>query len=508
MGNHSDNSKRIVKNTLFLYLRHLFIMFISFFSARIVLDKLGVVDFGIQNVVGGMASLFTFFRTSLSNATQRFLSIAIGRQSEIEALNVFKQHQSIYIVLTATLLFLFETIGLYFFYHKLVIPQDRLNAAFWVYQFTVISLCVTLLSVAYDAVLVAHENMKIYSYIGIYEAIGKLLIAFAIAYSPVDRLISYAFLLTCIAVSIRIFYTFYCKRYYQECSFHFLWNKKEVKDTFSFISWNFIGTAVWAINNNGIDILLNIFFGPAVNAAKGVANQVCFAITNFSNGFLTSVQPQLIKTFAAKDFDYLYVLFFRSSKYSFLLLWLFCFPFFFVIDDILNIWLKNVPNYASSFVFLILLYSLVNSLNQPIWILAQAVGKLKWYICIGSGVFLMVFPVSYLFLNMGFTPNSVFKVNIVVRILYLITVFMILRRNVYISCRRYFKESLRPIFLVVFTSALLATLVSRIIVNVPYAHWTHAFISFFINICVIAFLGLSNQERSFVVTKILRIAKR
>ncbi len=504
MSSQIRNSKRIVKNTMFLYFRHIFIMFLSFFSARIVLDKLGVVDFGIHNVVGGMAGLFAFFRSSLSNATQRFLSIALGNNSDEELVRTFRQHQSIYIAITLIILFLLETIGLYFFYNKLVIPVERMKAAFWVFQLTTASLCITLLSVVYDAVLIAHENMKIYSYVSIFEALAKLAIAYAIALSPVDKLISYAFLLFCVALCIRLFYSFYCKRLYKECFFRFLWVKQEVKKTFAFISWNFIGTAVWAINNNGIDILLNIFFGPIVNAAKGVASQVSFAITNFSNGFIVSVQPQLIKSYAAKDYEYLYTLFFKSSKYSFLLLYFFCFPFFFVIDDVLDIWLKKVPDYASSFVFLILLYSLVNSLNQPIWTLAQAVGKLKTYICIGSAIFLMVFPISYVLLRLGFSPNSVFETNVVVRAIYIITVFAIMRKYIYISIRRYFKETLVPIFIVVILTAIPAILFREVVESFTYSHWACSGFAFFLNVAIVGLFGLSKTERALVKSKILK----
>lgn len=504
----SNKSKRIIKNTLFLYLRHLFIMFVSFFTARIVLDRLGVVDYGIQNVVGGLASMFAFFRSSLSNATQRFLSIALGHDSIEETKKTFKQHQSIYVVITLVLLVLLETAGLYIFYNKLIIPLERMTAAFWVYQFTVISLCITLLSVVYDAVLIAHENMKIYSYVGIFEALSKLAIALGIAFSPVDRLITYAFLLLVAAVLIRIFYTVYCKRMYSECSFSFLWNKKDVKNTFTFISWNFVGTAVWAINNNGIDILLNMFFGPVVNAAKGVANQVNFAVTNFSNGFLTSVQPQLTKSYASRDFEYLYSLFFKSTKYSFLLLWFFCYPIFFVVDEALHLWLTNVPTYASSFVCLILLYSLVNSFNQPVWILAQAVGKLKWYICIGSFVFLMIFPISYVLLKLGYSPNSVFIANVAVRAVYIVVVFMILRRYICIPIRDFLAEAIKPVLKVLTVAMLPLMIFCYVVKDAPYAHFLCACLAFVWNIFVIYVLGLSRVERSFVALKILKVVKR
>ena len=317
----SQKSKRLLKNTLFLYLRMMFVMGVSFFTSRVVLDKLGVIDYGIQNVVGGMASMFIFFRSSLSNASQRFFSIAIANGDLEFARKTFCQHQTIYIALAVFVILLAETIGLWFVMYKLVIPSDRLNAALWIYQFALISLVLTLLSVVYDAILISHENMRIYSYVGIYEGIAKLIIAYLISVAPFDRLIFYAMLTMLVALSIRLFYGFYCKKKYNECQFKIVFDKQNIKETTAFISWNFIGTAVWAVNNQGIDILLNLFFGPIVNAAKAIATQINGVITNFTSNFFVSVQPQITKSYANNDFDYLMKLFYASSKYSFFLLW-------------------------------------------------------------------------------------------------------------------------------------------------------------------------------------------
>lgn len=506
----SQKSKRLLKNTLFLYLRMMFVMGVSFFTSRVVLDKLGVIDYGIQNVVGGMASMFIFFRSSLSNASQRFFSIAIANGDLEFARKTFCQHQTIYIALAVLVILLAETIGLWFVMYKLVIPSDRLNAALWIYQFALISLVLTLLSVVYDAILISHENMRIYSYVGIYEGIAKLIIAYLISVAPFDRLIFYAMLTMLVALSIRLFYGFYCKKKYNECQFKIVFDKQNIKETTAFISWNFIGTAVWAVNNQGIDILLNLFFGPIVNAAKAIATQINGVITNFTSNFFVSVQPQITKSYANNDFDYLMKLFYASSKYSFFLLWFLCLPVILHTDFLLGIWLKDVPEYASVFAKLILGYSLVNVLTNPTWSVALASGNLKKYICIGSFVFLMSFPFAYVLLKNGMPPTTVLIANMVIRFFYMWVVLFIIREYVPLSIYTYFKSVLIPIVLVIGCSGVLCFILN---INMQDHKILNSCIFGMMNVVInsicIFFVGLNENERHVLCLNIKkRIMKR
>ena len=393
--------------------------------------------------------MFAFFRSSLANVTQRYLNIELGKNELNKATETFCIHQTIYIFIAVILVFLLETVGLWFLYNKLVIPEERMNAAFWVFQFTVFSLILTILSVVYDSVLISHENMKIYSYVGIVEGGMKLLIAYLIIVSTFDKLIVYSFLLFLLALCIRLFYSYYCGKHYKECKFTFCWNGNETKKAFSLVGWNTIGTMVWSINDQGINILLNLFFGPAVNAARGVSSHLANAINNFGTNFYTSVRPQLVKSYAAKDYEYLYKLFFASSKYSVFLLWFFCLPAMLCINMVLEIWLGDVPEYTNVFTVWILAYSMVNILNDPIWSLALAVGRLKWYILIGSGVFLLAFPLAYIFLSMGYSPVCVFQCMFGVRIAYICVVLWIIRWYIPISIKKYLQDVIVPIFLVI-----------------------------------------------------------
>lgn len=470
-------------------------MFIAFFTSRVVLDKLGIVDFGINNVVGGLASMFVFFRSSLSNVTQRYLNIELAKGDTNSAQTIFCQHQTLYICIAIGVIILAESIGLWFVCYKLNIPPERHGAAMWVYQFTVISLAITLLSVVYESAIIAHEDMKVYSYIGIYEGIAKLVIAYVISIMPYDRLITYSFLQQAVSVSVMLYYIHYCSKHYKECHFRFVWNKENIRDAFSMIGWNTIGTAVWAINDQGINILLNMFFGPAINAARGIAFQINNAVNNFGNNFYVAVRPQLVKSYAIKNYDYLYELFFRSSKYSVYLLWFFCLPVSLCINTILHLWLKEVPPHTGNFTVLVLAFSLVNILNTPIWSLALAVGKLKWYILIGSGVSLLSFPISYGCLKIGCAPESAFIVCVAVRMVYVLVVINIIRRYIPFSVKRYISDVILPSAMVLALSGCLSVGCSFLFPNT---------FAFQILICVICLVtttvsiltvGLKRDER-------------
>ena len=499
-----SKSKRIAKNTLFLYVRMFFLMGVTLFTSRVLLDKLGIEDFGIYNVVGGFAAMFIFFRSSLSNATQRFLNVELGRGNTVNARRVFAQHFTLYIIAAALVLVVGETVGLWFVHNKLVIPENRLMAAVWVYQFTLISLCFTLVSIVYDSEIIAHEDMNVYSFIGIFEGIAKLTIAYVISMSHYDRLIVYGFFMMLLSLSVQCFYVAYCSRHYEESRVSFIWDRKLLKDTAGIVGWNSVGTAIYAVNDSGVNILLNLFFGPVVNAARAVSYQISNAINGFASNFFVSVRPQIVKSYANGEREYLMKLFYNSSKFSFFLLWLFCLPLSFAINPILHLWLKQVPEYTSTFTIWILTYSLVNVLNNPVWAVALAIGKLKRYISIGGGVFLLVFPLSYVALQLGCSPVSVFAIMVAVRLCYLIVVLHIIKRYVDFSFSRYFRDVVRPVVSVVIISlAIVAAIRAVLPTSLPF---TFAFIALAVAVVgfSIYFTGISKDERAFAVSAIYR----
>ena len=401
-------------------------------------------------------------------------------------------------IISVIILVVAEIVGLWFLENKLVIPQDRQFAAFWVFQFTVVSLSFTLLSIVYDSVIIARENMKIYSYVGIVEGLIKLGIAYIISIIHFDRLITYSFLLSLVSIGLVVFYASYCSSCYPEARFKISMNKSSIRNTFSFISWNVLGTAVWAINDQGINILLNLFFGPVVNAARGVAFQINQALNQFTSSFFTAIRPQIMKSYASKDSDYLYKLLYSSSKYSVYLLWYFALPVMICIDSILSLWLKSVPEYTNVFTIWILIFSLVNTSNNPIWALALAIGRLKWYIIIGSFVFLMTFPIAYIVLLIGFSPVSVFIVSAIVRAVYVFVALIIIKHYFELSLRDYMIAVFLPILQVVAISGTLSYLIKNIFPDNVYGILLIALTTTIIITCCIFFVGVNTSEKKTI----------
>lgn len=484
------------------------LMLISLFTARVLLDKLGVEDYGIYNVVGGLAGMFTFFSSSLTNASQRYLNIALGKNDVNAASQIVRQHFTLYLVICVVVVIAAETIGLWFVCNKLVIPPARLDAAIWVYQFWVVSLCAFLIGIIFDSQIIAHEDMNIYSYIGIYEGVSKLLICYMVSICSFDRLVMYGLLLLLVTLSVQAFYIIYCKLHYVETCLRLVWNKKMLRETSSLVGWNTVGTLVYAINDTGINILLNLFFGPVVNAARAISLQVSMALNNFSSNFFTAVRPQLTKSYAAKDWSYLFGLFYSSSKYSFFLLWIFALPISFCIDEILAIWLKDVPDYTGIFTILILVYSLINVLNNPIWTLALAVGNLKRYISVGSVVFLAIFPLSYLALKCGSSPIVVFVIMVVIRILYHIVVLRIIHSYIAYSYLEYMHKVVLPIFKVMLLSLLVAYCLKFVFVGSFVMTIVYCFFVCLLTCILIWQYGIDGKERAFVLNIIKSKVKK
>lgn len=505
VGLNSDklvNNKRIAKNTLMLYIRMLLIMAVTLYTSRVVLEVLGVEDFGIYNVTGGIATSFVFFSSSLSNATQRYLNFELGKNNLVGANNVFNISIFVYIVISCAVVILSVAIGPWLLNDVLVIPILRLEAAYWVFYAMVLVLVITLVGSVFDSVLIARENMSVYAYVSVFEAVAKLLVVFMLTFANFDKLKLYAVLLLLICIFIKSITAFICIRKYPECRLRYYWNKNLFRQMFAFIGWNGFGSAVWMVNEQGMNVLLNMFFGPVVNAARGIAAQVNAAVNNFSNNFYTAVRPQIVKSYAVGDLVHFTQLLLGSSRYSFFLIWMICLPVLMRVDYILDLWLENVPEYASSFVCWILLYSCVNILTNPFWSAIQAVGKLKYYIIIGSTVYLAAFPISYIFLEFGFSPVVTFQVLIAVRVAYLFVIIGIVKRYVSFSYLRYMIEVLWPIVKVGILSIGIMYYVNFLFAQDFLSLVAVCIISVIVTSAVIWLLGLTYGERQFVLQKI------
>ncbi|BEG97877.1 lipopolysaccharide biosynthesis protein [Bacteroides sedimenti] len=504
--NNSENNKRIAKNTAMLYIRMLFTMAVSLYTSRVVLNTLGVSDFGVYNVVGGVVLMFSFLNSAMTSGTQRFLSFELGRQDFEQQRRVFSMSINIHAIIALVVLFLAETIGLWFLNTQLIIPVERVNAANWVYQFSILSFMVTILNVPYNASIIAHEKMNIYAYVSIVEVTLKLLIVFMLQWLGFDKLKLYAALVFGVSLLIPTINIVYCIRKFKECIYYYFWDKSLFKTLMSYAGWNLWGNIASVTMNQGINILLNIFFGPVINAARGVAYSVNAAVNGFVGNFQMAMNPQIVKSYASGDRKYMFQLIFQGSKYSFFLLFTLSLPILIETDTILLWWLKTVPNYTALFCRLVLINTLIDCISGPLMTAAQASGKIKVYQTVVGGLLLFILPLSYLFLKLGFPPQTTLYVSISISIIALFSRLLIINKLINISLIAFLKQVLSPI-LMVSVVAVVSPLMVKIYINHEIIRFfTVCFISLLSVVLAVYYIGLKNEERLFVNSKLRMIA--
>ncbi|GHT97305.1 hypothetical protein FACS1894142_1530 [Spirochaetia bacterium] len=505
-----SNTIRIARNTLMLYFRQILIMLVSLYTVRVVLNTLGAEDYGIYNVVAGVVTMFGFLSGSMASASQRYFSFEIGRGDFEQLKKTFSLSFLIYVLIAALVLLLAETVGLWFVNNKLVMPPERMDAARWVYQFSILSFLFTVLTMPYMAAIIAHEDMNIYAYMSIIEAVLKLGIVFLLGVISADKLQLYGILLCMVAVVNTTIYRTICTKKYQECRFGFYWNKDFFREITSFISWNLFGSIAEIAKTQGITIILNVFFGVIVNAARGLSIQLDGAVKSFSQNFTAAVRPQITKEYAAKNYDGMTKLTFRSAKISYFLMLLFSVPLLFEMPYILKLWLKNPPAYSLIFMSLMLIDSLLYSVSVPIMYVAQATGKIKLYQSVVSSIILLDVPVSFVLLKQGLPPYTVLIVRIILTIIAFFARLIMIKRLVPFSITNFSKYVIAPVLFVSFLSVILPSIIKYIFEESFFRFC----ISFILSICwtlvCIYFIGLKGNERiyikNFVIQK-LKISK-
>lgn len=412
MDGQSSSRRRVAVNTSLLYFRMLLLMFISLYTSRVILKELGFVDFGIYNVVGGIVAMFSLISGSLTSAITRFLTFNLGKGDLGLLQRTFSTALNIQFVLSVLIIILGEPIGLWFIENKMSMPTDRYVAATWVFHASLLTFAVNLISIPYNAAIIAHERMKVFAYISILEAVLKLSVVFLLSFFA-DRLIAYAVLVLITSVVIRFIYSFYCRRSFKECKYRWIFDKELFKNIFSFAGWNFVGTSSAILRDHGGNILLNLFFGPVTNAARGITMQVNSAISGFIYNFTTALNPQITKSYAMKNMNYVYSLNFWGTKISFFLFMIIVMPVFWGVDYILDIWLSEVPESAPLFIRLVLVYSLSESMSVTLVTSALATGNIKKYQIIVGGLQALNFPIAYVLFKLGAPHYSIFIVAIV-----------------------------------------------------------------------------------------------
>ncbi len=509
MSGVNSDYKKITKNTLMLYFRMFFSMFVTLYTSRVILDVLGVEDFGIYNVVGGIVVLFGFLNNAMAASTQRFLTFELSTGNINSLQKVFGVSLSIHFFIAIIILILAETIGLWMLNTKLVIPPARIIAANWVYQFSVFSFIFTVLTIPYYASIISHEKMNIYAFFGIIEVVLKLIIVFLLPFGN-DKLIFYAFLIFIITILIRSFYILYCRRHFPESHVFFMWDKVLFKKMGSFANWNLLGVFAGIGYTQGVNILLNINFGPIINAARGIAFQVQSAVNSFVTNFQTALNPPIIRAYATNEKSMLYNLVFYSAKFSFFLLFIISLPIILNTEIVLGIWLKNIPDYAVIFTRLVLFDILVASLSGSMQILVQATGNIKKYQIIVSGILLLNLPVSFVVLRLGFLPQSTFIISICCSLLALFArIYIIKSLEEDFSASDFIKSVLLKVFLVFSLSLFVSYIIFNNYPEIPVQRFiVTSFISIFITLLFIYIFGINKKERSVIFNFILKHLKR
>lgn len=440
-----DNNRRIAQNTIYLYIRMIIVMFVSLYISRKVLEILGEENYGIYNVVGSFVGMLSFLNGSMSVATQRFLTYELGKGNLLQFRKVFSTSCLIHIVLAIIIFLLIESLGVWFLNEYLNIPSERLNAANWVLHASAFSMMIGIIQTPFNAAVIAHERMKIYAYVGILDVFLKLLSVFVLVCVSYDKLIIYALLLFGNQIILFLIYRIYCLRNFKECNILYVWNGKVFRSMLGFTSWNLFGTIAWILKDQGSNILLNIFGGPAINAARGISYQVSGAVRNMVSGFQTAVNPQITKTFAAGQKNEMYRLVFTSSKISFYLLLLVTIPILLETDFLLSLWLVEVPDYSVVFTRIILLEALIDALGGPLITSLMATGNIKWYQIIIGSILLLNLPVSYILLNLGFPIFTPFVVSLVLMFLALFGRLQFVYKLLFISKLEYVIAVLLPV---------------------------------------------------------------
>lgn len=504
-----NNNKRIAKNTLLLYVRMLFTMLVSLYTSRIILQILGVEDFGIYNVVGGIVAMFSLFSGSLSSSISRFLTFELGKGNMPRLKKVFSTAINIQLFISLLILVLSEIIGVWFLNEKMAIPEERLTAANWVLQCSILTFIINLISIPYNALIIAHERMQFFAYISILEVVLKLAVVFLLMFiGSLDKLIMYGFLLLLVALTIRFTYGVYCKQHFEESTYNYFFDKTLLKDMMKFAGWNTIGVASAVFKDQGVNIAINLFCGPAVNAARAISVQVNTAIGAFIANFMTALNPQITKSYAAGDFIYMRTLVQQGARLSFYLLLFLSIPVLIETETILSLWLHIVPNHTIHFVRLILVLALCESLSGTLITAMLATGHIRNYQIIVGGLQMMNFPLSYVALRIGYAPEVTMVIAIVISIVNLFIRILFLKKMIGLSTEYYLTKVVGNICMVSVCSLICPMLAFYGLESGIWRFLLVCFISVPSTLLVIYFIGCSSMERMWIHTKINQVKQR
>lgn len=445
----AENNKRIAKNTSLLYIRMIVVMCIQLYTSRVILNALGISDYGLYNVIGGLVVMFSSLNMSLGSSTSRFFTVELAKDDTSALNKVFSTAMAIHITMAFIVFILAETIGLWFFYEKMVIPPDRISASMWVFQLSVVSSMFSITQVPYNAAIIAHERMNIIAYVGIGEAISKLLIAYLISFSPIDKLIIYAILIFMVQLTVMMTYRFYCIKHFRETTFNFQRDGSLYKSMLSYSLYDTVGCMAVMAQGQGLNMVLNVFCGTVVNAARAISYQIQAAVSQFASNFMAAVNPQIIKYYTQGNMKDMMQLVRRASIFSFAVMYMIILPVSLEIDYLLEIWLGEYPPYTTSFVVIILINELLNAFRRPRITIFHASGHIKLSNIITGGILFLALPLGYILMKLGYPPTFVFGGMLFTTILADFTNMILLKRYIDYSMIEFWKNvHLRCLFII------------------------------------------------------------
>lgn len=504
MEDSTTTNKRIAKNTIYLYVRMLLVMGVSLYTSRIILSALGFDDYGLYNVIGGFVSLFSVLSGSLSSAISRFITFELGTKNKERLCNIFSTSISIQLILCIIIITLCSTVGVWFIANKMKIPNGDYISAYCVFAFSIASFCLNLLNVPFNAAIIAHEKMSIFSYVSIVEVVLKLGVSFCIDLFSKYRLIAYASLLFIISLAIWLIYLCYCRKHFLECHTGPKFNRGLIKEMGSFAGWNFIGSSSAVLRDQGNNVILNLFFGAVVNAAYGISMQLRSAVSQLSNNFMVAVNPQITKLYASGDLTEMNKLVFRSSKLSFYLCWLVSIIILLNSSYILHLWLVDVPEYTTVLVNWTILFILSESVSSSLVTAMLATGDIRNYQIVVGSFQMLNLPLSYILLKMGYTPPITLIVAVIISQFCLSARLFMLRKMISIDSFKFLKDVYLRCVIVAIFSYIVSYIIKSNLPEMSLGIFAfESIVAFSIALLSIYFGGLKKEERRFIFQQII-----
>ena len=492
-----NNTNRIAKNTIALYFRMAVMMLIGLYTSRVILNVLGVEDYGTYNVVGGVVSMFSLLTSSMSSSISRFLTFELGRGDKDHLKRVFSTSLNVQFIMAAIILVATEIVGVWFLNYKMNIPEGRMEAANWVMQCSILTFVVGLLMSPYNASIISHERMSIYAYVSIWDAVMKLVIVFALYISPFDKLKSYAVLLLCVSLMTTCIYWIYCKKHFEECKYQRILDKKLLKEITGYAGWGVVGDGAWILNTQGVNILINLFFGVTLNAARGIATTVDNMVQQFVRNFMVALNPQITKSYAAGDYEYMHKLIFFGSKYSFFLMLFFMIPICLETKLLLTLWLKIVPDYAVVFSQLSLMASMCMMLSNTLTTAIAATGKISNYQLVVGMMSLSIFPMTWIAFKIGMSPVSCYVIYLIVFFLMIFAKIKLVKDRINMSGIAYVRNVLMKALSVTILAIIIPLSICLIQEDSVLRLIEICLISAFCTLVSVYFVGMSAFERNY-----------